>query len=522
MSAKARSSSSVARLLALALAVGAAAGCSVPKPQDAYMIAQPKTDPTRTVTNFSGALDCMDGMFVTHGVNGIQITSVGLPDATGAIATGTREMLITAISRMTRRSDGFRYNDWELERQELNFLNDNDPSRNATIPTYYIRGAITQLDQRVSDWRKGGGLSVNLTAVSADVSHDKNQTASVVALDMNVGLVRTRQILPGLSASNSIAVSRRGEGWDAGLAIEQAGAFFSIEQNRSEGAHQSVRTLVELGLVEVLGKLARVPYWECLQIEATNPRIMEEVVNWYNDMSPTDQVKFVQRVLIANGYMAGPATGNRDEATREAIARYQADNDVIPNGRISFDLYRRMLGNDRPIEAGPPTEIVEAQAPDFEAAQMPIRREVSVSLKTVRGDQPTYAPFEALEATATVTEDAYVYCYYQDGRGHIARVFPNRFEPDAYVPTARMVKIPTPDAPLQIVFDNPGSREELMCLASARELGLQLPHELKKSDLEPLPVQTMEDLISAFERIDSRVDRNSVSVARMPIVVSQN
>ncbi len=509
-----------ARVVA-ALGIAGLVGCATPSARDTYVLAQPKTEATRTITSFSGALSCMDDLFVAHGVRGIRITSIGIPDATGQISVGTRDMLISAISQMTRRSGAFQYADWELDRNELNYLHERAEGQASLLPTYYVRGAITQLDQNIIDWRKGFGVAGadQSGIVEADAAYDTNQTASVVALDLNVGLVQSREILPGLTASNSLAVSRQGSGTEAGLTIKQVGAFFSVEMAQAEGMHYAVRTLIELGAVELLGKLAQVPYWDCLQIEGTNPAVMAEAANWYNDMKDAEKVLFVQRVLIGNGYLEGPASGRVDNATRAAIAAYQADQGMIATGRVGFDLYYSMLGSDRPLAAGPPKTFQKAKlTPDPVADQMPRREPVILTLKSVRGPQPAFAPTETLQMSVGASKNAYLYCYYQDARGHVSRIFPNRFQPDPYISGGQLVEIPGRDVPFEIRFDDPGSREEVACLGSDREVGLQLPMELKAGDLVPLPVATIDELITEFEK----VDRTGLGVARMPIVVTVN
>ena len=50
-------------------------------------------------------------------------------------------------------------------------------------------------------------------------------------------------------------MTRAEEGAQAGLTLKYAGAYYSIELSESEGMHYAVRTLIELGVVEILGKL---------------------------------------------------------------------------------------------------------------------------------------------------------------------------------------------------------------------------------------------------------------------------
>jgi hypothetical protein len=115
-------------------------------------------------------------------------------------------------------------------------------------------------------------------------------------------------------------------------------------------------------------------------------------------------------------------------------------------------------------------------------------------------------------------QDGFLYCYYQDAEGEVARIFPNRFQPDAFIAAGRQVEIPPgPQAPFQIRFDKGGTREAVACLASDLELGLKLPEELKTKDLEPLPVKGLDDVVNRFRALGGP----GVSEARLPIEVLQ-
>ena len=148
------------------------------------------------------------------------------------------------------------------------------------VPNYYIRGAITQLDEGVLDEAQAAAIGIPEFQVGAS----RDQTVSVVSLDLNIGNLVNRQIIPGASAHNSIAVARKGIAGDLAGSISKLGLNFDVVLNKGEGMHQAVRTLVELSTIEVLGKLAEVPYWRCLQIEQTNPAVVEEAKDWYNEM----------------------------------------------------------------------------------------------------------------------------------------------------------------------------------------------------------------------------------------------
>ena len=258
------------RRTALATAVLTLLAACQTRPETAYDVANPRTAAVRNIGNFNEALRCMDDMFLAQGKQDIYITTAGIPDATGLIAAGTKEMFITAVSRMSAKSNAFRFVDYDPTQTDVQVLSELVGLHDDFVaPNYYVRGAITQLDSNVLQSSASAGVSIP----GMDLAINGNQVVSVVSIDLNVGKLITRQILPGISASNSIAVVQSGKGADVGGFIGKAGLSLSVSLDKSEGFHQAVRNLIELSTIEILGKLTRVPYWQCLSIEFDQPEL---------------------------------------------------------------------------------------------------------------------------------------------------------------------------------------------------------------------------------------------------------
>jgi hypothetical protein len=233
-------------------------------------------------------------------------------------------------------------------------------------------------------------------------------------------------------------------------------------------------------------------------------------------MGETERTRFVSASLLRTGYLRS-ASDAPDASFSDAVARYQADNDLVPNGHVDFDLYYRMLANDARRAGGgpvatPAAAVVPAvqpgqpQAAPFPAAlsqAAPSRAAPPhLVLATPRGPHPSYRIGEAMVLAVQSSQDAYVYCYYQDSAGTVARIFPNRFQPDPFLRAGAQIEVPPEGrSSFAIRFDKPGGSEAVACLGSDREVGLRLPSALKAQDLEPLPVQGLDDVAARFRAI---------------------
>jgi hypothetical protein len=347
-----------------------------------------------------------------------------------------------------------------------------------------------------------------------DLAINGNQVVSVVSIDLNIGKLVTRQILPGISASNSIAVVQSGKGADVGGLIGKAGLSLSVSLDKSEGFHQAVRNLIELSTIEILGKLTKVPYWQCLSIESTNPNYRTEARGWFDTMGEGERERFVSAALVRTGYLPG-GTNGAAPGFSDAVARYQADNDLVPNGRVDFDLYYRLLANEarhsgsKPAPVSPVTAAVAAAVPPAEPPRL--------AVSTPRGPRPSYRVGETMVLSVQPTQDAYVYCYYQDATGTVARIFPNRFQPDPFLHAGAQIEIPPAGVKsFALRFDKAGANEAVACFGADREVGLRLPDTLKAQDLDPLPVAGLDDVAAQFRSMPgARVDDARLAVEVM-------
>ena len=150
-----------------------------PKPETATVVTAVKTPVTKTVTNFTPALRCMDDLMLAYGKKDIVITTAGIPDSTGKVMAGTKEMLISAASRMSIKSRALSFIDYDTERNDLLALFQDIEAAGASqrrLPNYYIRGAITQLDENAIDSQRGGGIALPWL----DLGMSKDQVSSVV------------------------------------------------------------------------------------------------------------------------------------------------------------------------------------------------------------------------------------------------------------------------------------------------------------------------------------------------------
>jgi hypothetical protein len=241
----------------------------------------------------------------------------------------------------------------------------------------------------------------------------------------------------------------------------------------------TTRTLLELGLIETLGQFTQVPYWRCLDADITNPVIREQALETYETLKESERITFVQRKLggSMNRY-SGPIDGKMNDTLKDAILEYQAQNHLVADGRISFELYASLFddiqNNLAYVPGTPPAKAAPVQADSAPAPALlppqqaaPAASAFRVNLESDKGSKPSYKVGEFLNMSLSLMGDGTVYCYYEDINRSVARIFPNQFVGNPTLRSGSTVRLPS--GGFKIRFDQAG-KERVACIGADREL----------------------------------------------------
>ncbi len=489
----------------------------------------PTTAPVRSISSFSDSLSCMDKMLRDYKVSNVLISSKNIPDVTGKLSVATKEMMITSLSMMSRTSNTFRFVDFEIDAikqdtvQNLTSLLLNAGQMKIQRPALYISGALSFMDQNVSVNRMGGGVS----ASRWDVGVTRDLMSTAFGLELHLGDFATRTLLPGVDSSNTIVVANTAFGADIGGRIKKTGIQFNFGNEVSQGTGPAVRTLVDLGLIELVGKWARVPYWQCVALDQTHPEFQSQMRAWWDDMSGDDRLRLFQNALRSTSYYAGVVDGRPNTALREAIAKFQADQNVMITGNVSFETYERLAkdyvrfdgaGNFVRVGWGPAEKRVAVAKGG--AAHLPMTQKIidsfapqnnRPSIDAPRGREPqvtvllsnrdgAYIVGDTMSYSVSLDRQAFVYCYYLDGRRRVSQVYPNPLQRTQPMRGNAATQVPDTTNPssFAIEFDKPGN-EEVACFAAEQEVITKLPPMLRGPALQPLSgVTSLEEMQKAF------------------------
>jgi len=373
-------------------------GCStirMPVVPDIIKVQYPSNMPRQVVTNFNEALACMDDLMLVNEVEPLMVASDGLVNYTSTpqISNGGKEMLINALSRMSIRSKGVTFVAYGREMPDILSLNEGHPDRgHFVIPDYFIRGGVTQYLKNLWYGNEGDGTSVSidngdlidhgtfysiLNAEDISGSNSNDTSYQAVTLDMSMGYISTLQIIPGVSSANTLAFTgntSNSRGLD--LTIGDLGYNYHVTSIVGTDINQALRSLIQVGAIELIGKIQGLPYWRCLanagKVEERDELLREEFVNRFeNDKS--ELIRFVQTALRDLHYYQGDLNGQLDLTTRKALQQYQQHMGILATGTLGYDTFR-MLNTFTPTrdEAYAPWWLNHVVTPTPVAPQSPV------------------------------------------------------------------------------------------------------------------------------------------------------
>ena len=477
------------------------------------MSAGPANRPTQTSTGFADALRCMDHAFLTYGVKNLSLLVEDLPDATRKVNASGKDMMISAISQMTRRSRALHLVAFSINDQTLGaVIGMNTRNRVLDVaPDFTIRGSVSQFDDSVV--RQQGDVGVGWNVFNAGAAGQGS--ASVLALDLSVINTNDLSLVPGVTSKNSVLTIKTGKGADGEINTRKFGVNFSFVQARSEGTAQALRTLAELATIELTGKLTKIPYWTCLGVTDEDPQVLTEITDWWETLAadPPSLVAYLQQQMRARQLYKGEVNGRVDDALLHSIGLYQRAMGLNADATINFDFFRGYLKADHAriqekalalAAADPPPPIAEAgggagavppgngegiasgqgqqdQGPP-PAVTAPGKAIATVARQSSAVPLVRVVPLQGLdslqtrgvpyEIVVTVDEDASLYCFMVDENRQTTQFFPNPAYRDPGVKAGSKIQFPGA-MPFRLIASPRGNPESIACFATTTPLGFQ-------------------------------------------------
>ena len=218
---------------------------------------------------------------------------------------------------------------------------------------FYIRGAITEFDT-IKKKSSGFNAAVALTGLKdigrggnkdadMDMSAGSSLGVSSITIDFNMVNARTNEFIPGVHTKNTMKITDVVTNSDIGFSIAGSGFGINGSVTETQGTHAVIRLLVELSMVELIGKLRTYPYWIAVHDSKIDRDLLEKMQNDFRAFDKNTQTIYIQH-LLSIIYDDVSVDSTKMAVTNKRIIEFKRKNNVIPyNEEISTELYTTLL-----------------------------------------------------------------------------------------------------------------------------------------------------------------------------------
>ncbi|MDK9706418.1 MAG: hypothetical protein OEL83_05150 [Desulforhopalus sp.] len=345
-----------ARFLLLSMALGFLSSCGDMNPKNVDIQLE-KSAPVEKTTSYTQALSDLGLMSQIYDTGLMKVQSQDIADETGTSVTSGGEIQrnITEIMKSTLNSIGgnvrfIEYNPSYIQNQMVSGYSSFD---NKAIPDVVITGGITEFDRGLETRGDGTnadaevdfrGLPNWLPSKTVGASYgDNTKTGKArITLDFNLKDFQSLASIPRMSTTNSMEVYKGMREEEVGITL--FGPTFGLKGSikKVQGRHEAVRVLVQVSMIQMIGKYLALPYWRLMGDDVQPDRVvLDSISETFHKMSREDRIGAAQQWLTLHGYDV--AVNNRlDSKTVAALQKFDAALAAGSQGSISEALFSKL------------------------------------------------------------------------------------------------------------------------------------------------------------------------------------
>ncbi|MDO9236412.1 MAG: hypothetical protein Q7U28_10335 [Aquabacterium sp.] len=220
---------------------------------------------------------------------------------------------------------------------------------NVTVPDILVTGAITQFDRSVVSAGKSRDVGFLFGAGRGETTGTGTQksssTISKLGLDFNVVDFKTQTMIPRVQAVNLMSVINESTEGAIDFSIIGNGIGMSSSARQMQGRHQAVRSLVEISVIQLIGRYTSLPYWRILPDTEVDEVVLDRLRRAFSEQTPRDQVAWIQNTVKDFGEHV-EESGQMDTATARAVLDVFSRLDLPePTKIVSADVFVSLFIN---------------------------------------------------------------------------------------------------------------------------------------------------------------------------------
>lgn len=366
-------------------------------------------------------------------------------------------------------------------------------------PDVVLNGGITEFDRSLEAGSSGvdfgGQFGAGKNSPGVDIGKQDRDSVSSITIDLNITDVETMAMVPRVQAVNTMRVFKAASDLDLGFSIFGASFGYKSSVKKIQGRHAAVRVLVDLSVLETLGKYLNLPYWKCVDQGAKpDPVVLENIRDQFAMSDQQGRMRLIQNLLHVYGFRNLRSTGNLDAETAAAIQAVSAAYGFSA-ANLDEDFYENLFVNapvlgekSRVTGSGAQTALATAgalaagmQAPAAAptAADGPalVNRAASQSTQpgvplsvSIKTDKAVYKQGEKIRITLSGNKDFYGKIVYVTADGQTVQLLPNGHRSLDFFKGGRSYSVPEDSDGFTLDVAPPYGAERIILYASESRL----------------------------------------------------
>lgn len=287
------------------------------------------------MNKYTDALENLNEIMEVYRESGINLAIMPVENKTSAIGKLPNDVTImvkSAINEIGDKVHVYQYSD--------NVLSSIDK-------LYLVEGAITEFDTTSKSKR---GFNAGLHGgkgrgeYDADSSSDADDSTSTMTVDFNLIDAATGAYVPKVHTSNSIKIIKKSASNDFGFSILGSGFGLSASASKSQGVHSAIRLLVDLSMVELIGKFREYPYWVAVSGGKVNQRLLRRMKKNFSRFPEESKAIYITHLLSVIDPSIKGQQPKLDAKTQQAVVNYKTKYGLMPiDGSLTPELYIHLL-----------------------------------------------------------------------------------------------------------------------------------------------------------------------------------
>jgi curli biogenesis system outer membrane secretion channel CsgG len=452
----------------------------------------PVEAPKATETSYSQALKNFGRLTREFRVSTLRVQTTQVQDETGSsAATGAEipfditKMIMSAINGIGGSIQFIPYDPVYIKNQAaLNMTTLEGKMK----PEIVLNGGITEFDRSIESGSSGldfgGSFGAGKNSPGVDMGKQDRDSVSSITIDLNITDVETMAMVPRVQAVNTMKVFKAASDLDIGFSIFGASFGYKSSIKKIQGRHAAVRVLVELSVLETLGKYLNLPYWKCVDQGAKpDAVVIENVRDQYIEANQQGRVRMIQNLLYVYGYRALRASGNLDADTVAGIKAVSAAY-AFPAATLDENFYEQLflnapvLGDRSKVQGSAGAAAASMTLDGGSAAGASVMGRaasqntqpgvpLSVDIKT---DKAVYKQGEKIRITLKGNKDFYGKIVYLTADGQTVQLLPNGMRSLDFFKGGRTYSVPEDSDGFSLDVAPPYGAERIMLYASESPL----------------------------------------------------